>query len=226
MGEGLKLASELGSEHRFLVYNGSVHAYNIARPLLTISGGASELAGVFQAVCKALEGAEEADVAWRVKLGMEQARCLERAGRKKEAPPILLALAPLAAKCGEGVVEELLRMQAHVAADDPAALKKLRDESEKLPRRKGVLTAQWLADGAPPDPRGEVRAAIAALDPELSAAMEVEGGEEGVARAVAMLKGRCEDDDLLLSIASQERMTQPLPPHLLLLLSSHIHSPL
>ena len=98
VSRGLQIAAELGANHRFLVYNGSVHAYNISRPLLAQVGGASDLATVFDTVLKALTAAEEPDMGWRLRLSMELARCMERAGRKKEAVPILASCTQLAEK--------------------------------------------------------------------------------------------------------------------------------
>lgn len=94
--KGLATAAELGSAHRFLVYNGSVHVYNLARPLFTSVAGANELAAVLDGVLKQLAAAEEPDAEWRLRLSMELVRCMERSGRKKEAIPVLATLGPLA----------------------------------------------------------------------------------------------------------------------------------
>jgi len=201
--KGLALSLELGPTHHFLVYNGSVHVYNVARPLLALKGGANELAAIFEEVLKALAAAADPDAEWRLRLTMEHARCMDRAGRKKEAVPILQSVVPLAKSCSEALQEQLLRLQGHMVADDPAALKKLRDENEKIPRRKALLTAQVLADGQPTNAEAEVKAAIAALDPSLLDALQTQGGNEAASKAVASLKGSCEDDDLLLALASQ-----------------------
>ena len=48
---GLQLAAELGAAHRFLVYNGSVHLWNVARPLMALPTTAASDTVATSAAC-------------------------------------------------------------------------------------------------------------------------------------------------------------------------------
>ena len=227
--KGIAIAAELGNAHRFLIYNGSVHVYRIVRPLFPYSGDvASSLSTSLEYLLKVLKESEEPmkiDADWRLSLSMQLARCYERAGRKKDAGALLAGCAAgekgeaaLVDKCDPALAEELLQLQAHMALEDAAAIKKMQDEAKAgptaTPRRRALILTQLLADGGPPgDPKaggfdmaGEVGGAVAALDPDLGAALSTEGGEEAVRKAVLSVNSSssqgCPDDDLLILLAA------------------------
>ena len=222
--KGIALATELGHTHRFLVYNGSVHVYRIARPLLSYSGDvAATLATTFESITKRLKDTEQqtkVDADWRLQLTMTLAGCLERSGKKKDAAALLTACsagdkgeAALVERCDASLAEQLVQLQAHMLLDDAGALTKLRSEAATSPRRRALVLTQLMTDGGPPaDPKapfdfaGECDGAIAALDPDLGAALATEGGEEAVRKAVlqtASSSSGCADDDLLIMLATQ-----------------------
>ena len=156
--KGITLAAELGATHRFLVYNGSVHVYRIARPLLTYSGEVAQTLTVnLESILKRLKETEEpgkVDADWRLQLSMELARSYARAGRKKDAAALLVACATgdkgetaLADRCDASLAELMLQLQAHMLLDDAAALKKLRDEAisgpTATPRRRSLIVTRF-----------------------------------------------------------------------------------
>ena len=199
---GITTAAELGLAHRFLVYNGSVHLWNVARPLMALPTTAAELVPYLETTIKALEAAQESDASWRLQLTMALARCMEAAGKKKEAGALLGGASGLAQERLEQ--EQLLQLQLHMLGDDAAAVKKLRDDSASKPRNKGLLTAQLLRDGgAVGDPQAELADAVAAVDPELSAALKTEGDQAAIGAAVSTLKGATDDADVLMALATQ-----------------------
>ena len=200
---GLQLAADLGAAHRFLVYNGSVHLWNVARPLMALPTTAAALVPVLEATIKALEVAQEADSSWRLQLSMALARCMEAAGKRKEAGAMLGTCGGLAKERRE--TEQLLQLQLHMLAEDAGAAKKVRDDNASKPRLKGLLTAQALRDAAAPPPTAadEIIDAMGAVDKEFAAALRAEGGAAAVQAAVLELRGSCEDADVLLALATQ-----------------------
>ena len=51
----------------------------------------------------------------------------------------------------------LLRLQPRLAIDEPARLKKVRDDNHKAPRRKALIVAQLLTDSPTADAAAEVK---------------------------------------------------------------------
>ena len=205
---GITMAAELGPAHRFLVYNGSVHLWNVARPLMALPSTSAELVPLLDTTIKALvatqEKDEKKDESWQLQLNMALARCKEAAGKKKEAGDLLDSkeVSELAKERLEQ--EQLLQLLLHMRGDDAAAVKKLRDDSASKPRNKGLLTAQLLRDGgAVADPQAELADAVAAVDPELAAALKTEGDQAAIAAAVSTLKGATDDADVLMALATQ-----------------------
>jgi serine/threonine-protein kinase ATR len=200
---GLQLAAELGAAHRFLVYNGSVHLWNVARPLMALPTTAAALVPVLEATIKALEVAQEADSSWRLQLSMALARCMEAAGKRKEAGAMLGTCGGLAKERRE--TEQLLQLQLHMLAEDAGAAKKLRDDNASKPRLKGLLTAQALRDAAAPPPTAaeEIIDAMGAVDKEFAAVLRAEGGAPAVQAAMLELRGSCDEADVLLALATQ-----------------------
>ena len=205
--QGLQVAVELGASYRFLVYNASVWLWRIARPLVASDDGAAKLVPVLEKVLKALDDAQEADAGWRLQLSMELARCLECAGKKKEAAALLGGCGALAAQVPKATQEVLLQRQVHMAADDAGAVKKLRDDQKEALRDRACVIVQSTprsrsrrARAAARPPRAEIDDAIKVLDDELHQAMHAEGD---VAQNVGALKGSSAHDDLLLMLAMQ-----------------------
>jgi hypothetical protein len=50
-----------------------------------------------------------------------------------------------------------LRLQPRLAIDEPARLKKVRDDNHKAPRRKALIVAQLLTDSPTADAAAEVK---------------------------------------------------------------------
>eukprot|EP00900_Chrysochromulina_parva_P015453 jgi/Chrpa1/23909/Chrysochromulina_OHIO_Genome00024662-RA len=126
-----------------------------------------------------------------------------RCGRRKDAGALLGTCAPLSAEATKREdedakqggtkrtgppLQEVLQLQAHMVGDDAAALKKLRGECQPDQRKRCL----------------EVAGAVAALDPELGAALATKGGDAAIMRAVANVPhDSCPHADVLVALASQ-----------------------
>lgn len=208
---GIDLALELGAEHTFLVYNGSLLLWSIARGLMAQRSAvsAAQVEGALGLALKSLTTAGETDIEWRLRLAMHQARAMFVQGKAKEAAALLASAAVqgLVKDAPDATADELIQLQARLLTSDAAALKKLRDEHAANARRSALLCAQVLRDGATAGAGAddaalaEVLGAVDALDDQLGAALRAKGGEASVRRAVATLPGNCAHGDALAALA-------------------------
>mmetsp|Transcript_10016 Transcript_10016/g.32318 ORF Transcript_10016/g.32318 Transcript_10016/m.32318 type:complete len:2495 (+) Transcript_10016:742-8226(+) len=215
---GIDLGVALGAEHSFLVYNGSVLLWSIAKGLVgqRSAGASAALQDVLAAALKSLAAVGEVDAEWRLRLTTHQARAMAAAGKVADA------IALLASPAVQGSIkdvprpaaDELVMLQAHLLAADPAGLKKLRDAHAASSRRAAMLCAQALRDGASRASSSgaasaaeteaalaELLGAVETLDPALAAALRTEGGEQPIRKAVAALPGSSGEAEALAALA-------------------------
>jgi len=209
---GMELGVALGAEHSFLVYNGSVVLWSLAKPLVgqRSAAAAEALAASLEAALRSLAAAGETDAEWRLALHLHLARCMDSLGKRKEAAAMLAAQAVplLKSDVSAPAADELVQLQARLLGDDAAGLKKLREDYAREPRRAALLTAQLLRDGGAAVATSEAAAAellgaVAGLSAELAAVLRAEGGEEAMRKAVAALAGNCEFGAELVTLAAR-----------------------
>ena len=145
---GLAIAEKGGSagdapSYRFLVYNGSVHHWNIVRPLLRM-GYRRHAVSSLTRVAEALAAADDADLSWRVRHHLMVALCSAEASAEDRAsaaavaggsdPHVKATLAALAAawdlagrvvraspldSSAARLVEDVVRLATHLGLSAP-----------------------------------------------------------------------------------------------------------
>ena len=141
--DALDIAKTHSPRYDFLVYNASVHFWNIARPMLR-EGGGRYAAPSMAKVSDALEALDDADLPWRITFLVALSQAEDDAGNANAAAGRLLKAVELVTKLSEKASDE--DTQAQAAMD-------IADEALKR-AQKMVRCAQ---EGKPMEPEPAVR---------------------------------------------------------------------
>jgi len=140
---GLDLALEPHnvSRYGFLVYNASVHLWNIVRPLMR-PGSSRTLVPLYTKVVEALQTVDSDNYAWRVRSAFNLCRCLDDEGKPEEGLKFVEAAKALAKDHAPELLPWAYRLQMHLSRSKGQAA--MVDVTKSCEPESGLLALPYI----------------------------------------------------------------------------------
>jgi len=161
--------------YQFLIYNASVSAWKILRPMVR-QGYAKHFVDCFEKLSNSLEETDDVDTEWRVRFMQALANCYLDAERKADAAKALDKVWDLMKKKGNvSFLEAIWRTKVHFNKDNSGAVSSLKKEAEasKSDLRFSVPMQQIRSCGLPDNQ----------VEKELNSFLQSKPNSEGLAEA-------------------------------------------
>ncbi|CAG9330246.1 unnamed protein product [Blepharisma stoltei] len=160
-------------KYQFLVYNISVSAWKILRPML-LAGISKSFIDAFEKISSLLEEIDDQDTAWRIRFMQALANCYLDAERKPDASKMLDKIWDITKRKGPVSFQEVLwRMKVHVNKENSGTVGSLKKEAESNKSDlKFFVGLQQIRSGGLPDNQ---------VEKELTAVLQNKPGSEALA---------------------------------------------